>query len=37
MTRVRLLTTNFTSGEISRLLLGRGDLRAYAIPPQELT
>jgi hypothetical protein len=29
MSRVRLLTTNFTSGEISRLLLGRGDLRAY--------
>jgi hypothetical protein len=29
MSRVRILTTNFTSGEISRLLLGRGDLRAY--------
>ncbi|UEM02618.1 hypothetical protein JL101_021945 [Skermanella rosea] len=29
MTRVRILKTNFTSGEISRLLLGRGDLRAY--------
>ena len=29
MSRVRILTTNFTSGEISRLLLGRSDLRAY--------
>ncbi|EWY37490.1 hypothetical protein N825_17925 [Skermanella stibiiresistens SB22] len=29
MTRVRSHKTNFTTGEISRLLLGRGDLRAY--------
>lgn len=30
MTRVRLLKTNFTAGEIAPLLHGRGDLRAYA-------
>lgn len=29
MTRVNLLKTNFTAGEISPLLYGRGDLRAY--------
>lgn len=29
MTRVNLLKTNFTAGEISPLLFGRGDLRAY--------
>lgn len=29
MTRVRLVKTNFTAGEISSQLLGRGDLRAY--------
>ena len=29
MTRVRLVKTNFTAGEVSRRLLGRGDLRAY--------
>ncbi len=29
MTRVRQIKTNFTAGEISRTLLGRGDLRAY--------
>ncbi|MCB9982438.1 MAG: hypothetical protein H6861_02015 [Rhodospirillales bacterium] len=29
MTRIREVKTNFTAGEISRALLGRGDLRAY--------
>lgn len=29
MTRLRQIKTNFTSGAISRRLLGRGDLRAY--------
>lgn len=29
MSRIRLVKTNFTAGEISRRLLGRGDLRAY--------
>jgi len=29
MTRIRQVKTNFTAGEISRELLGRGDLRAY--------
>lgn len=29
MTRIREVKTNFTAGEISRELLGRGDLRAY--------
>lgn len=29
MTRIREIKTNFTAGEISRELLGRGDLRAY--------
>ncbi|MGQ9366632.1 hypothetical protein [Azospirillum sp. ST 5-10] len=29
MTRARQVKTNFTAGEISRRLLGRGDLRAY--------
>ncbi|MBB3263217.1 hypothetical protein FHW79_000813 [Azospirillum sp. OGB3] len=29
MARVRQVKTNFTAGEISRRLLGRGDLRAY--------
>lgn len=29
MTRVNLLKTNFTAGEITPLLYGRGDLRAY--------
>lgn len=29
MTRVRQVKTTFTSGEVSRQLLGRGDLRAY--------
>ena len=29
MTRIRDIKTNFTAGEISRDLLGRGDLRAY--------
>ncbi|WP_029009195.1 hypothetical protein [Azospirillum halopraeferens] len=29
MTRVRTVQTNFTAGEVSRRLLGRGDLRAY--------
>ncbi|MCC6598435.1 MAG: hypothetical protein IT559_06565 [Alphaproteobacteria bacterium] len=29
MTRIREVKTNFTAGEISRDLLGRGDLRAY--------
>ena len=29
MTRIRQVKTSFTSGEISRDLLGRGDLRAY--------
>lgn len=29
MTRVRQVKTNFTAGEISRHLLGRGDLRAF--------
>lgn len=29
MTRVRNVKTNFTAGEVSRELLGRGDLRAY--------
>ena len=29
MTRVRQIKTNFTAGEVSRDLLGRGDLRAY--------
>ncbi len=29
MTRVRQVKTNFTSGEVSSDLLGRGDLRAY--------
>ncbi|MEC7029111.1 MAG: hypothetical protein VXW91_05515, partial [Pseudomonadota bacterium] len=30
MTRVRQVKTTFTSGEVSRSLLGRADLRAYA-------
>ncbi len=30
MTRLRTLQTNFTAGEISAHLLGRGELRAYA-------
>lgn len=30
MTRIRDVKTNFASGEVSRDLLGRGDLRAYA-------
>ena len=29
MTRIRQVKTNFTAGEVSRDLLGRGDLRAY--------
>lgn len=29
MTRIRQVKTNFTAGEVSRELLGRGDLRAY--------
>jgi hypothetical protein len=29
MTRLRQVKTNFTAGEVSRDLLGRGDLRAY--------
>lgn len=29
MTRIRDIKTNFTAGEVSRDLLGRGDLRAY--------
>ena len=29
MSRVRQIKTTFTSGEVSRRLLGRGDLRAY--------
>lgn len=29
MTRLRQIKTNFTAGEVSRDLLGRGDLRAY--------
>lgn len=29
MTRIRQIKTNFTAGEVSRDLLGRGDLRAY--------
>ncbi len=29
MTRLRQVKTNFTAGEVSRELLGRGDLRAY--------
>lgn len=29
MTRIREVKTNFTAGEISADLLGRGDLRAY--------
>ncbi len=29
MTRIREIKTNFTAGEVSRDLLGRGDLRAY--------
>lgn len=29
MTRLHQIKTNFSAGEISRLLLGRGDLRAY--------
>lgn len=29
MTRVRQIKTNFTAGEVSRELLGRGDLRVY--------
>lgn len=29
MTRFRQIKTNFTAGEVSRRLLGRGDLRAY--------
>ncbi len=29
MTRIREVKTNFTAGQISRELLGRGDLRAY--------
>ena len=29
MARIRQVKTNFTAGEISRRLLGRGDLRAY--------
>jgi len=29
MTRIREIKTTFTAGEVSRELLGRGDLRAY--------
>ena len=29
MTRIRDMKTTFTAGEVSRELLGRGDLRAY--------
>ena len=29
MSRVRQIKTTFTSGEVSRRLLGRGDLKAY--------
>lgn len=29
MTRIRQVKTNFTAGEVSPELLGRGDLRAY--------
>ncbi|MCB9988634.1 MAG: hypothetical protein H6868_04770 [Rhodospirillales bacterium] len=29
MTRIRQVKTTFTAGEVSRVLLGRGDLRAY--------
>lgn len=29
MTRIRQIKTTFTAGEVSRALLGRGDLRAY--------
>jgi hypothetical protein len=29
MSRIRLVKTNFTAGEVSENLLGRGDLRAY--------
>lgn len=29
MTRIRQVKTNFTAGEVTRELLGRGDLRAY--------
>ena len=29
MTRIRQVKTNFTAGEVSRELMGRGDLRAY--------
>ena len=30
MTRIREIKTNFTGGEVSEELLGRGDLRAYS-------
>ncbi len=37
MSRLRTLQTSFTSGEISPLMLGRGDLRAYANGAARLT
>lgn len=36
MTRIRDVKTNFASGEVSKSLLGRGDLRAYANGALEL-
>lgn len=36
MTRIRQVKTNFTAGEVSPELLGRGDLRAYQNGAQEL-
>lgn len=36
MTRIRQVKTNFTAGEVSPELLGRGDLRAYENGAQEL-
>lgn len=37
MSRLRTLQTNFTAGQISPRLLGRGDLRAYANGARRLT